>query len=118
MGMTEVQLKISNPDDPKKSHTGGFLVDSGAFYTVLPREVVKKLALKPRFSREFILADGKKIRREIGNAEVKYGSEEIISPVVLGRKGDSALFGALSLEAFGLALDPFQRKIYKAKLML
>ena len=116
--MTEVELTIKNPLDLENQTTADFFVDSGAAYTVLPAAVVKQLHLKPNFYREFTLADGKKIRRPIGSAVVRYGNEEISSPVVLGKEGDSALLGAITLEAFGLALDPFQRKIYRAKMML
>lgn len=116
--MTEVTLTIKNPRDPRQAVKADFLVDSGALYTVVPAELVKKVRLKPSFSRDFTLADGRKVRRPIGDATVRFGNEEISTPVVLGKKGDSPLLGALTLEAFGLALDPFQRKIYKAKLML
>lgn len=118
MGMTEVALTIKNTSQPKRSVTHDFLVDSGATYTVVPEEVVKKIGLKPNFYREFTLADGRKVQRPIGEARIRYGTEEIAIPVVLGQKGDSALLGALTLEAFGLALDPFQRKIYRSKMML
>ena len=117
MGMTDVQLTIKNLET-KVSVTEDFLVDSGANYTVIPQSIVKKLQLKPSFTREFVLADGKKIKRSVGSVVIRYGNEEISSPAVLGEKGDTALLGAITLEAFGLALDPFQRKIYQAKMML
>jgi len=117
MGMTKVSLKIKNPES-KAFAQGDFLVDSGAVYTVIPLALVKKLKLKPSFLREFILADGKKVRRDVGSVIIGFGSEEISSPAVLGEKNDSALLGAITLEAFGLALDPFQRKLYQAKMML
>ena len=118
MGRMEVELTIKNPKDMKRLATTDFLVDSGAAYTVVPATLVKKLSLKPNFHREFILADGKKIQRAIGSAVIRFGNEEVSSPVVLGEKGDSALLGVITLESFGLALDPFQRKIYRAKMML
>ncbi len=116
--MTNVQLTIKNPDDKTKSMTSDFLVDSGAGYTVVPARLVQKLSLKPSFYRQFKLANNKKVRRPVGSAIVRYGTEEIATPVVLGKPGDSALLGAITLEAFGLALDPFQRKIYRATMML
>ena len=118
MGMTDVELTIKNPIKASKTISADFLVDSGVAYTVVPKQIVEELDLKPSFYREFTLADGKKVKRAIGSAIVRYGDEEISSPVVLGEKNDSALLGAITLEAFGLALDPFQRKIYKAKMML
>ena len=118
MGMTEVKLTIKNPYNGKKGITGDFLVDSGAAYTVVPAAMVAKLNLKPRFKREFTLADGKKVTRQIGDAVIQFGNEEIATPIILGQKDDSPLLGVLTLETFGLALDPFRRKLYKAKMML
>lgn len=116
--MTEVELTIKNPQSPKTGITKDFLVDSGAAYTIIPKPIVSKLGLKPSFRRIFTLADGKKVKRAIGSALIRFGNEEISSPVVLGEKNDSPLLGAITLESFGLALDPFQRKIYRAKMML
>lgn len=113
-----MSLIIKNPLNPKKTAKIDFLVDSGAAYTVVPGNIVSRLKLKPSFEREFILADGKKIKRLVGDARIRFGTEEITTPVVLGKNGDSALLGVLTLESFGLALDPFQRKLYRAKMML
>ena len=65
-----------------------------------------------------IFADGTVIKRQIGSAFIKYKGIETSSPVVLGEKDDSALLGVLTLEALGLVLDPFERKLHPAHLML
>lgn len=118
MGLTDVALTIKHPTDPKKATKADFLVDSGAAFTVVPYRIVQRLGLTPNFTREFTLADGRKVKRTIGNAIVRFGNEEIATPVVLGEKGDSPLLGALTLEAFGLTLDPFQRIVSRSTLML
>lgn len=118
MGMTSVSLKVKNISDPKKIFTGNFLVDSGAQFTVLPLEVWKKLDLKPEMKRQFSLADGKVITRKIGNAFIEFEDDQIATQVVLGEKDDSFLLGVMTLEALGLGLDPFRRKLYKAHFML
>lgn len=118
MGLTKVTLKIKNPKDTSKSIEEEFLVDSGASYTVLPEQFVKKLKLKPNYEQKFVLADGKVIKRKVGNAFVEYKGRETATPIVLGKKGDSALLGVLTLEALGLSLDPFKRELYKAKLVM
>ena len=64
------------------------------------------------------MADGTVIKRKIGNALIEFRGETRATPVVLGDKNDSALLGVITLEALGLGLDPFKRKLYKAKLML
>lgn len=118
MGLTKVKLEITNPSAPKRKIVEEFLVDSGAFYTVLPKNLVDKLGLRPSFEQEFTLADGTTIKRPIGSAYVTFQGRKIASPVVLGKKNDSALMGILSLEALGLVLDPFERKLHPAKLVL
>ncbi len=118
MGLTSVTLEIKNAYKPKKTVKGEFLVDSGAMFTVLTEEMVRKLELKPEFEREFSLADGTTIKRKLGNAFVKYQGIESSSPVVLGEKQDTPLLGVLTLEALGLVLDPFKRKLHPAKLTL
>lgn len=118
MGMTQVRLIVKNPRDPKKQMAGEFLVDSGAHYTVLPLEMVRGLKLKPSYEQDFSLADGKIISRSIGGAVIRFEDRELPVPVVLGEKNDTGLLGVTTLESFGLMLDPFQRKIYKSKLML
>ncbi len=118
MGLTKVILEIINPDKPSKAVKGEFLVDSGAFYTVLPKRMVEKLGLKAEFKQDFSLADGTTITRSIGSAYTVFEGRKIASPVVLGQVSDSPLMGALTLGAFGLILDPFKRKLHPAKLML
>lgn len=116
--MTKVKLTIRNPFDLKKSAQGDFLVDTGAHYTVVPYDMVKKLKLKASFEQEFSLADGRIVRRPVGSAFVRYGDKEGATMVVLGGKNDDPLLGVFTLESFGLMIDPFTRKIYKSKLML
>ncbi len=118
MGMTETILTVSNPQNSKLSITDKFLVDSGASFTVLPAPFAKKLKIKPIYEKSFNLADGKVVKRKIGSALIRLGDQEMPSPVVLGEENDAKLLGVLTLESFGLALDPFERKLYKARLML
>lgn len=118
MGLTKVVLEITNPENKSKTIKGAFLVDSGAFYTVLPKRMVEKLDLKPNFTQEFGLADGTTIKRSVGNANIKFEDREIATPVILGKSGDNPLMGALTLESFGLIINPFDRTLHPAKLML
>ncbi len=118
MGMTDVKLIIKNPINPKLVVEDKFLVDTGAHYTVLPYSIVKKLGIKPAWTQEFSLADGKTIKRQIGSALIKFENKEAAATVVLGQKGDAPLLGVTTLESFGLMIDPFKRKIYHSKLML
>ncbi|HLC94556.1 MAG TPA: aspartyl protease family protein [Patescibacteria group bacterium] len=117
MGVIFIKLIVKNIYDTMKQTEENFLVDSGAHFTVLPLEIVKKLELKPIYVQEFSLADGRLIKRKLGNALIRFEDKELAVPVVLGNKGDTALLGVTTLESFGLMLDPFKRRIYHSKLM-
>lgn len=118
MGMTRVKLTIKNLLKPAKKVEENFWADSGAIYTVLPGNIVKKLGLKPAFEQEFSLADGTPVKRPVGSATINYEGRELTIPVVLGENGDNALLGATTLESFGLVLDPFKQKLHQRKLLM
>ena len=116
--MTQVALKVKNPQKPSKAFEGEFLVDSGASYTVVPEKILKKLGIKPAGKEEFSLADGRIISRKVGSALYEYEGVERAAPVLFGEKDDSLLLGTFTLEALGLTLDPLKRKLYKAILRM
>ena len=116
--MTEVRLKVKNPMTPSKVFEGKFLVDSGASYTVVPENILKKIGIKPEGKEDFFLADGRSISRKVGNALYEYEGIQRAAPVLFGEKDDSLLLGTFTLEALGLTLDPFKRKLYKALLRM
>jgi predicted aspartyl protease len=96
-----------------------FLVDSGAFYTVLKKDIWQRLGLKEISKSSFILADGTVIERGISEVVLElppYGERH--TPVVLGESEDENLLGTLTLEIFGLILDPFKRELRPARLLM
>ena len=92
-----------------KKVTVKFLVDSGAMYTLLPRQVWQSLGLRPLKSMTFELADGTEIERPISECKITLDGESRHTPVILGEKEDAALLGVVTLEEFGLVLNPFKR---------
>jgi hypothetical protein len=59
----------------------------------------------------FTLADGTQITRRIGDAIFVIDGGQAASPVIFGEKGDTALFGTVSLETLGFVLDPMEREL-------
>ena len=104
MGMTVVQMKIRKSKGAKRFAEKEFLVDSGAAFTVAPATVLKRLGIEPDEKQDYFLANGEKVTREVGDAAG-------YSKVIFGQKGDSNLLGVLTLETFGLVLDPFKREL-------
>ena len=68
MAITFVKVKVSNPARPKRAKTHEFLVDSGAFYSVMPEKDLKAVGIKPTSFEDFLLANGETVRKPLGNA--------------------------------------------------
>ncbi len=58
MGTTYVDVTIRNLAEPRRSWSNRFLVDSGAYDSLVPRGRLEALGLEPRGSRDYLLADG------------------------------------------------------------
>jgi hypothetical protein len=96
MGLTVLTIEVANPARPNITERLEFLVDSGAFYSVVPAATLKKLGIKPLVTEEFRLPDGSKISRKKGVAVFRYGKRVGGADVIFGEKGDSLLLGAFT----------------------
>jgi aspartyl protease family protein len=116
MGITYIQGQVKGPGG--KQADVEFLVDSGATYSVLPKEVWEQLDLKPKRKMRFTLADGTAIERSISEAYVALPQGEAHTPVVLGEDGDQALLGVITLEILGLVFNPFDRTLQPMRMLM
>ncbi len=115
MGLIHVDGQVSTNGTARNVQ---FLVDSGASYTLLPRDVWRDLGLKETRRMTFSLADGTKVERGISECYIRLPQGEGHTPVVLGEEGDEALLGVVTLEILGLVLNPFNRTLHPMRLML
>jgi clan AA aspartic protease len=118
MGLTHVRVRVGNPANGRKIQSVRCLVDSGAVYTLIPGTVLRRLGIKPHSVREFVLANGEVIKRQLATATFEYQGQRGDSLVIVGESGDDALLGATTLEGFGLVLDPFRRELRPMQLTL
>src|SRR5262245_27015657 len=81
------------------------LVDTGSELTWIPRRALESLGVTVRRRQRFILADGRRIERDIGYALVLAGGAEAPDLVVFAEEGDGVLLGAHSLEGLNLKVD-------------
>ena len=116
MGIIYVESTVTGPTG--KQTTTEFLVDGGAKYTLLPLKSWKAIGLKPERRLTFVLADGTKLKRNISECYISLPQGRTHTPVVLGKSGDEALLGVVTLEELGLVLNPFQRSLQPARMML
>jgi predicted aspartyl protease len=90
------------------------LVDTGSEYTWVPRRVLEELGVIPQRKQGFIVADGRRIDRDVGYALVRVGGSEAPDLIVFAEAGDMNLLGAHSLEGLNLKVDPVRKELVPA----
>lgn len=115
MGLVYIDGVVRGPAGEEKV---SFLVDSGATYTLLTKEVWMKIGLKPLREHVFVLADGTVITRKVSECYIILPQGECHTPAILGEEGDQAVLGVVTLEILGLILDPFKRELKPMRMML
>ena len=88
------------------------LVDTGSEYTWLSGQVLTNLGItveKPK--RQFVMANGNLITRDIGYAIVKVNGFETVDEIVFAQDGDLNLLGARTLEGFGAVIDATRKRL-------
>lgn len=87
------------------------VVDTGATYTLLPRPIVHTLDIEPQIQREFLLADGRRVTRDLAEVFVRMNGQVLSTLCVLDEEASEALLGAYTLEGFGLAVDSMNKRL-------
>ncbi|NCO32512.1 MAG: aspartyl protease [Armatimonadetes bacterium CG2_30_59_28] len=116
MGLIYVEGTLTAPDGKQVSER--FLVDSGAKYTLVPREKWELLGLAPQRRMSFVLADGTSIERHISECHITLPEGAAHTPIILGETGDEPLLGVVTLEILGLVLNPFNRTLQPMRVLL
>lgn len=110
MGTFRVQVEIGDPAGQRYEPVE-VLVDTGATYTTVPRPLLDSLGVIPHVRDTFILADGRRVERDIGRAWVRVDGRAELTLVVFGEPEAPALLGAYALEGLRLAADPVGRRL-------
>ena len=110
MGTFRVELEIGDPSGERFEQVDA-LVDSGATYTFVPGSLLRELGVEPHRTMSLQMADGTRIQRDFGRAWLKLDGEREVSPVIFGDEGVTPLLGAVTLEIFGLGIDPVNTRL-------
>ena len=110
MGSFRVQVEIGDPGGGRFDSVEA-LVDTGATYTWVPRDLLERLGVRPEEERPFLLADGRQVSYSIAWIRVRIDGRPQPTIVVFGDSGSEPLLGVFTLEGFGLAADPVNRRL-------
>src|SRR2546426_12104719 len=106
MGVFRVGTRLASPSNPDTARELEAVVDTGSHYTLVPRTIVEELGIRPTRKMAARLANGIRIVRDMGQAELSYGALSTVTWVVFGNPGDAVLLGAITLQELGLEVDP------------
>jgi len=118
MGFTYVEVNLYNPANPEKNAKVKLLVDSGALFSSIPRELVQRLGLESMERRKLKVYGGAVLERDIGGAVIEYQGHRSVAPVIFGESQGTSVLGVTALEALGYELDPVTRKLKPTELLM
>ena len=117
MGFVKVRAGVFNPEVPDKVIEVDGIVDTGAIYSVIRRDILEELGVKPSRRRRF-KAFGGYVERDVGDVGLILMGERRIVPVIFGETEDTMVVGVIALEVFGLEVDPVRGTLKEAELLL
>jgi clan AA aspartic protease len=111
MGTFHVEVTVRNLNDPARGRRVSVMVDTGATYTTLPRDVVDDLGCRPIGTRRVMLASGREEEWPIATMLIALDGHEGPTFCLIGPAGGPALLGAVTLEEFALGVDPVAKRL-------
>lgn len=87
------------------------MVDTGATFTTVPGDVLRRLGVAPQRIMPARLADGNVIDDEVADTVIRLEGKTFFTPVTFGREGEPNLLGAVALETALLAVDPVEQRL-------
>jgi len=110
MGTFREKVKIANPSNGISQEIE-MVVDSGATYSQVPSSLLTRLKIDRKYKRKLKIAIGKVVERDAGEISLSIKDETLTTLVIFGDEGSEPLLGAVSLEQFGLAIDPVNKTL-------
>ena len=113
MGIVNANVIVSNPANRNRCWEGQFLVDTGATDSLVPRQHLEAIGIRPEGQRTYVLADGTEIRMDIAVARIELMGEIVGSTVLFGDENTEPLLGVTALESLGIEIDPLNQQLKK-----
>lgn len=117
MGDIYLDLTIANIENPGQRQDVSFLVDTGATFTWLSREIAQDIGLEPSGNIPLELADGTITEQPYGFCLFDYLGETMAGNVVIGPPGCEPLVGSHVLQDFRLVINLGTHEVTRAQAM-
>jgi len=114
MGTFFTEVQLASPARPARREIVKLLVDSGSLYTWVSAAILRDLGVQPTERRRLLTIEGRALDRGAAEVLITLEGRTLHTLCVFGEPGDLGVLGAYTLEGFGLAIDPVQRRLIPA----
>lgn len=118
MGLTYVKVLVYHPTEWEREKEVELLVDTGAMMSVIPRQVLTEVKIKPVAKQRLRAFGGRVIERDVGHAGIKIEDTRGGALVAFGEEGDTPVLGVPVLEMMGYQVDPVTGKLNKVDILM
>ena len=87
------------------------MVDTGATFTTVPADLLRRLGVNPQRTMQVPLADGSVINDQVCDTVIRLEGQTFFTPISFGREGEPNLLGVVALETALLAVDPVEQRL-------
>ena len=108
MGVFRVPATLTGPNGRVEELE--LLVDTGATFVVVPRDLARRLELQPTRTCPLKIAGGREETWPLAEARITIDGLVITTPCLIAPDGP-ALIGAVALESLLLAVDPIAKRL-------
>jgi clan AA aspartic protease len=114
VGTFFVEVTLASPQDPERKRLLNLLVDTGSAYTWVSATILHALGVRPSERRRVLTIEGKAVERPAAEVLITLDGRTLHTICLFEEDGDIEMLGAYTLEGFGLAVDPVQRRLIPA----
>lgn len=114
MGLFRTTIGVESLARGEVRDVADALVDTGSELTWIPRAVLESIAVVVERQRAFIVADGRRVERDVGYAIIHASGTSTVDEVVFAEETDFPILGVRSLEGLNLRVDPVKKQLVDA----
>ena len=114
MGTFFAEALVAAPHAPERRESVNLLVDTGSTYTWVSAALLQQLGVHATERRWIVTIEGALSERDVAEILVTLGDRTLHTVCLFGRERDLDVLGAYTLDGFGLAADPVQRRLVPA----
>jgi predicted aspartyl protease len=115
VGTFFAEVLLASPREPERKEPLKLLVDTGSTYPWVSGAFLRALGVEPTERRRVLTIEGRVVERPAAEVLITLEGRALHTVCLFGEGGgDLEVLGAYTLEGFGLAVDPVQRRLVPA----